>query len=249
MLVKDMMKEPVRVQAEETLDTAARKLKNENIGALPVCQDTRVIGMLTDRDITMRGVADARNVSQMTVREAMSAEVLFCFDDDPIEHAATIMNQNHVHRLAVLDRGNRHLVGVISLSDVGGGTSQRRPYEVIFHKTFTDHSGHPHHSELMRISVAQGTKAEAISTAICQFEQLNKVTVWHQLADGYDVTSVRVDAEGATVEEREPTSEREARILRRAREVWERAGTPEGRDVQFWEQAAGEIDREDHPRE
>ena len=73
MLVKDMMKEPVRVQAEETLDTAARKLKNENIGALPVCQDTRVIGMLTDRDITMRGVADARNVSQMTVREAMSA--------------------------------------------------------------------------------------------------------------------------------------------------------------------------------
>jgi CBS domain-containing protein len=47
---------------------------NENIGALPVCQDTRVIGMLTDRDITVRGVADARNVSQMTVREAMSAE-------------------------------------------------------------------------------------------------------------------------------------------------------------------------------
>ncbi len=78
---------------------------------------------------------------------------------------------------------------------------------------------------------------------------MNKVTLWHQLADGYDVTSVRVDEEGATVEEREPTSEREARILRRAREVWERAGTPEGRDLQFWEQAAGEIDREDHPRE
>ena len=63
------------------------------------------------------------------------------------------------------------------------------------------------------------------------------------------MTSVRVDEEGATVEEREPTSEREARILRVAREVWERAGKPEGRDVEFWEQAAGEIDREDGPRE
>jgi CBS domain-containing protein len=249
MLVREMMKDPVCVQAEETLDAAARKLKNENIGALPVCQDERVIGMITDRDITMRGVADARNVSQMTVREAMSAEAFFCFEDDPIEQAATIMTQNHVHRLAVLDRGDRHLVGVISLSDVGGSTSQRRPYEVIFHKTFTDHRGYPHHSELMRISVAQGTKAEAIATAIGQFEQVNKISVWHQLADGYDVTSVRVDEEGATVEEREPTSEREARILRRARELWERAGTPEGRDVQFWEQAAGEIDSEDRPGE
>jgi len=243
-----MMKGPVRVQAEETLDAAARKLKNDNIGALPVCQDKRVIGMLTDRDITMRGVAGKRDVSQMTAREAMSAEVLFCFGDDQVEQAATIMSENHVHRLAVLDREDRHLIGVISLSDMGGSASQRRPYEVIFHKIFTDHRGHPHRSELTRVSVAQGTKAEAIATAISQFEEMNHLMAWHQLADGYDVTSVRVDEGGATIEEREPTSEREARILHRAREVWERAGTPEGRDVQFWEQAAGEIDREDHPR-
>src|SRR5471030_3081381 len=65
----------------------------DNIGALPVCQDERVIGMITDRDITMRGVADSRNVSQMTVREAMSAEALFCFEDDSVEQAATIMSQ------------------------------------------------------------------------------------------------------------------------------------------------------------
>jgi CBS domain-containing protein len=242
MLVREMMKGPVRVQAEETLDAAARKLKNDNIGALPVCQDKRVIGMLTDRDITMRGVAGKRDVSQMTAREAMSAEVLFCFGDDQVEQAATIMSENHVHRLAVLDREDRHLIGVISLSDMGGSASQRRPYEVIFHKIFTDHRGHPHRSELTRVSVAQGTRA------ISQFEEMNHLMAWHQLADGYDVTSVRVDEGGATIEEREPTSEREARILHRAREVWERAGTPEGRDVQFWEQAAGEIDREDHPR-
>ena len=167
-----------------------------------------MIGMLTDRDITMRGVAGKRDVSQMTAREAMSAEVLFCFGDDQVEQAATIMSENHVHRLAVLDREDRHLIGVISLSDMGGSASQRRPYEVIFHKIFTDHRGHPHRSELTRVSVAQGTKAEAIATAISQFEEMNHLMAWHQLADGYDVTSVRVDEGGATIEEREPTSER-----------------------------------------
>jgi Protein of unknown function (DUF2934) len=144
---------------------------------------------------------------------------------------------------------DHHLIGVISVSDLGVGTSERRPYEVIFHKTFTDHYGHRHHCELMRITVAQGTKEEAIATAIRQFEEVNKLNAWHQLADGYDVTSVHVDERGATVEEREQTSEREARILRRARELWERAGTPEGQDVQFWEQAAGEIDSEGRLRE
>jgi CBS domain-containing protein len=249
MLVRDVMKEPVCVQAEETLDAAAHKLKKENIGALPVCLNNRVIGMITDRDITMRGVADARDVSQMTVREAMSAEILFCFEDDPAEDAEKIMRQSHVQRLAVLDRGDQHLIGIIALTAFSGGASERRPYEVIFHKTFTDHRGHPHHSELMRITVAKGTKEEAINTATRQFEEMNKVKAWHQLADGYDVTSVHVDARGATVEERESTSEREARILRRARELWERAGTPEGQDEQIWGQASGEIDREDHPQD
>jgi CBS domain-containing protein len=249
MLVRDVMKEPVCVQAEETLDAAARRLKKNNIGALPVCQNNRVIGMITDRDITMRGVADARDVSQMTVREAMSAEVLSCFGDDPVDEAAKVMRQNHVQRLAVLDRGDQHLVGIISLSALSGAASERRPYEVIFHKTFTDHRGHPHHSELMRIAVAQGTKEEAIATATRQFEEMNKLNVWHQIADGYDVISVHVDALGETVEEREPTSEREARILRRAREIWEREGTPEGRDREIWGQAAGEIDREDQHQE
>jgi len=240
------MSEPVCVQAEETLDAAARRLKKENIGALPVCQHDRVIGMITDRDITMRGVADGRNVSEMTVREAMSAEILFCFDDDTTEEAARIMRDSHVQRLAVLDRVDKHLTGIVSMTRLSGGASERRPYEVIFYKTFFDHQGHPHHSELMRIAVAQGTKEQAIATATRQFEEMKEVKSWQQLANGYDVISVHVDAQGATFEEREPTSEREARILRRAREIWEREGTPEGRDEEIWGHAAGEIDREDH---
>jgi signal-transduction protein with cAMP-binding, CBS, and nucleotidyltransferase domain len=171
--------------------------------------------MITDRDITMRGVADARNVTQMTVREAMSAEVLFCFEDDPIEQAAALMSQSHVQRLAVLDRETQHLIGVISVSDLSGGRSERRPYEVTFYKKFSDHYGHPHHSELMRIVVAH---------------------------------SVHRDERGAMIEELELTSEREARIRRRAHELCEHAGAPTGRDLQFWEQATGEIDNEDRSR-
>ena len=70
-------------------------------------QDARVIGMITDRDITMRGVADSRNVSQMTVREAMSAEALFCFEDDSDEQAATIRVTGFTSRPEV-QRSNRN---------------------------------------------------------------------------------------------------------------------------------------------
>jgi CBS domain-containing protein len=242
MLVREVMKEPVCVQADEMLDAASRKFKKNNVGALPVCLNNKVIGMITDRDVTVRGVADARDVGRMTVREAMSADILFCFEDDSVEEAERLMRERHVQRLAVLDRADQHLVGIIALTALSGGASERRPYELAFHKTVIDHSGHPHHTELMRVTVAQGTKAEAIVIGIRQFEEMNHVNAWHQLADGYDVTTVHTDAGGETVEEREPTSVREASILVRARELWEQAGKPQGRDKQFWEQAAGEVD-------
>lgn len=181
----------------------------------------------------------------MTVREAMSAEILFCFDDEPVEQAAALMSQNHVHRLAVLDRADQHLIGVISVSDLSGGGSERRPYEVSFYKLFHDHQGHPHHTELMRVAIAHGNKEEAIAAAIRHFEQAKQVNGWKQIADGYDITSVHRDDAGATVEERELTTERDARIRRRAHELWERAGTPADQEVQFWEQATGQIDSED----
>jgi hypothetical protein len=96
----------------------------------------------------------------------------------------------------------------------------------------------------MRVSVGQGTKQEAVDAAIVQFEQANRVTNWTALASGYDVSSIHVDADGANVEELDCTSERGARIRPRTRILWERAGAAEGRDIQFWEQAARETDAE-----
>jgi CBS domain-containing protein len=249
MLVSDVMNAPVCVQAEETLDAAARTFKKENVGALPVCRDRNVIGMITDRDVTMRGVADAHDVTKMTVREAMSVDVLYCFGDDPVEEAERIMRARHVQRLAVLNRYDKHLIGIISLTSMRGDTSERRPYDVTFHKTFLDNRGRPHHAALMQVTVAQGTKEEAIASAIHQFEEMNHLNAWHQLADGYDVTSVHVDARGDTIEQREPTSEREANVLTRAYELWELAGRPSNRDKQFWQQAGGDVDSATYRRE
>lgn len=72
--------------------------------------------MITARDVTVRGIADARDVDRMAVREAMSADILLCFEDDPVEEAEQIMRERHVQRLAVLNRADRHQVGIIALT-------------------------------------------------------------------------------------------------------------------------------------
>jgi CBS domain-containing protein len=243
MLVSERMKNAEFLEPDQTLTTAARKLRKDNIGCLPVCQDGRLLGMITDRDIAMRGVADNRNPNQMLVREAMSVDAICCAKEDSVEHAAALMRQAHVKRLAVVN-ADRHLVGVISMSDLENDGSERRPFEVLFYKEILDHAGIPHHSELMRVSVAQGTKQEAIEAAISHFEETKCVSSWTAAADGYDVLSIHLGESGESLESLELTSERDAQIRPRARVLWEQAGFPEGQDVQFWEKAARGVDGE-----
>jgi len=246
MLVRERMKEAVCVRPDQTLAAAARLLKRENIGCLPVCQDDTVLGMITDRDIAMRGVADGFDSNVMKVSDVMSLDVIHCSEDDSVESAVLTMHAAHVQRLAVTD-GDGHLVGVISMSDVEGGASERRPYEVVFYREVLGDAGMPHHSELMRVAVAQGTKQEAVQAAIAQFEKAQQVSSWAAIANGYDVVTMSVDANGKHIEELECSSERDARIRPRARALWEEAGAPQGRDVQFWEQAANEVDTDRRP--
>ncbi|MFM0140681.1 CBS domain-containing protein [Caballeronia grimmiae] len=243
MLVSERMKRAVFLGPDETLATAARKLRKDNIGCLPVCEDGRLLGMITDRDIAMRGVADSRDPNHMRVREAMSINAICCAKDDAVEHAAALMHQCHVQRLAVVD-ADHNLVGVISMRDLEEGSSERRPFEVIFYKEILDHVGLTHHSELMRLSVAHGTKAEAVEAAISQFKAAKQVTKWTAAADGYDVVSIHVGESGESLESLEFTSERDAQIRPRARALWEEAGFPSGQDVQFWEKAAQGVDGE-----
>lgn len=198
MLVKDVMHRAVCIDSQESVAAAARKLRDENVGCLPVCHGRKVLGMLTDRDITLRSVAQGRLPNDMLVREAMTADVLTCAPGDTVEQAACVMRQARVRRLVVLD-GHGCAVGIVSANDIGvddiGGCGLKRlPFEIVFYKEVLDHFGLTHRSELMRVSVARGTRDEAIRTATREFEQTRRLTRWDALADGYEVVSTGADS-------------------------------------------------------
>ena len=88
-----------------------------NIGAVPICEDDRVIGMLTDRDIVLRGVASGGNLNHLTVLDAGSSTVVSVLEDDEVEFAERIMAETDMGRLPVLDR-EQHLVGMLSRADL-----------------------------------------------------------------------------------------------------------------------------------
>lgn len=101
----------------DTLQAAARRMRDSNIGILPVGENGRLVGVITDRDIVVRAVADASDAAQCKVSEVMSTEVLCVQAGAPIEEAERMMGENQVRRLPVVD-ANRRLVGMVSLGDI-----------------------------------------------------------------------------------------------------------------------------------
>ena len=112
-----MTRDPELIDPNASIRDAAKRMKNEDIGALPVGENDRLIGMVTDRDIAMRGVAEDRAPETTTVRDVMSEKIFYCFDDDDIEDAARCMAENQVRRLPILNRDKR-LTGIVSLADI-----------------------------------------------------------------------------------------------------------------------------------
>jgi CBS domain-containing protein len=111
---------------DQGVEEAARMMKELNVGALPVCGDNdRLVGMITDRDITVRGTAGGCDPSATRVQDVMTPEVLYCFEDDLLSGAARKMEENQIRRLVVLNR-DRRLVGIVSLGDlaVKGGEEE-----------------------------------------------------------------------------------------------------------------------------
>lgn len=95
----------------------ARRMRTEDIGSVPIAEDDRLIGIVTDRDIVLRIVTEGGDVDSTTARQAMSPRVLYCFDDDSVDDALKNMGVNQVRRLPVINREKR-LVGVVSLGDL-----------------------------------------------------------------------------------------------------------------------------------
>jgi CBS domain-containing protein len=117
MKVSEAMSRDVRIASpDETIRDAAMAMAAIDAGALPVAENNMLVGMVTDRDISVRAVAAGKG-PDTPVRDVLSKEVLFCFDDQDLEHVAKSMGHARVRRVPVLARDHR-LVGILSLGDV-----------------------------------------------------------------------------------------------------------------------------------
>ena len=117
MKVSNYMTKNVRiVSPDQTLQDAAKAMANLDAGALPVSENDRLVGMITDRDIAVRGVAEGKG-PDARIREVMSPEVKYCFDDEEAGDVLRNMSDLKVRRLPVVNRDKR-LVGIISLGDL-----------------------------------------------------------------------------------------------------------------------------------
>jgi CBS domain-containing protein len=123
MKVRDAMhRKAVWIAPDTSLSEIARTMREEDVGALPVGEDDRLIGMVTDRDVALRGFDESCDPLQMTARDVMSSPIYFCADDTELKDAVQIMEQRQIRRLPVINR-DRRMVGILSMGDVAAVAS------------------------------------------------------------------------------------------------------------------------------
>ena len=136
MKVRDVMTPHVEVvHPDATLQEAAAKMERLDVGPLPVCDGRKIQGMLTDRDITVRATAKGRDPKTTRVREVMTEEVFYCFDDQDVSEAAEIMERAQIRRLVVVNQ-DKDLVGIVALGDLAvqadqGGMAEEEVEDVL----------------------------------------------------------------------------------------------------------------------
>jgi CBS domain-containing protein len=117
MEIREIMTTNVECIAPDlTIQDAARKMRDLDVGFLPVCENDKLIGTVTDRDIVLRAIAEGRNPTT-TARSVMTKGVFFCYEDEDVEACAEHMKDNEVKRLLIVNRDKR-LVGVVSIGDL-----------------------------------------------------------------------------------------------------------------------------------
>lgn len=118
MNISEVMTHSVRIASpDDTLQVAAQIMAENDFGLLPIAENDQLVGMLSDRDITIRAVAKGLSPEQHKVREVMTPEVKYVYDDESIEVAVRSMSDLQIRRLPVLNRDKR-LVGIVSLGDL-----------------------------------------------------------------------------------------------------------------------------------
>jgi CBS domain-containing protein len=132
MRVADVMtRNVVVVPGDATLVEAAELMKNHDIGLLPVVSSDTLVGVVTDRDIIVRGIGKGMNAYLTPVRTIMSRSPICCYDHDVLTDAADILADNHLRRLIVID-GNRTVTGLLSIDDLAAHMSSDRLLGTVF---------------------------------------------------------------------------------------------------------------------
>ena len=118
MHIREMMHKGVEwVEADAGLADVAKRMRDKDIGAVPVKENGQLVGMITDRDITIRCVAGNETMSKVKVKDVMTQGVVYCRDNEDVEDAVRLMEGKQIRRLPVLDEAMR-MVGMVSLGDV-----------------------------------------------------------------------------------------------------------------------------------
>lgn len=121
MFVKECMTKKVELGTlTMSLSEAAQKMRDGDFGMLPIGEGDHLVGMITDRDIVVRAIAQGKDPKQVQVQEVMSKQVLYCYEDQTLEEIAKNLADNQIRRLPVLNRQKR-LVGILSLGDIAQG--------------------------------------------------------------------------------------------------------------------------------
>jgi CBS domain-containing protein len=127
---KAMHKGVVWVSPDTPLMEIAQKMQKEDIGAMPVGEKDRLVGMITDRDIVCRGVATGRDLSNMTARDVMTKGITWCTDESDIEEALELMEKYQIRRLPVIN-GNKRMVGILSLGDISHAATRNMTCDMV----------------------------------------------------------------------------------------------------------------------
>jgi CBS domain-containing protein len=118
MKVQKIMTTNVECVSPDTdIQELADKMKTLDVGFIPVCENDRLIGTVTDRDIVVRGIAAGKDMTSQKARDIMNKDVFWCFEDQDIKDVAKRMREKEVRRMLILDQGKR-LVGVVSIGDI-----------------------------------------------------------------------------------------------------------------------------------
>ena len=131
MKVKDAMHKGAQwVSPDTSLSEIARLMREHDVGSIPIGENDRLVGMVTDRDIVCRGLVNGKDVSKLKAREVMTSGIVFCRAEEDIDDATRTMEEKQVRRLPVIDKDKR-MVGMLSLGDVSAACDKKQSGELL----------------------------------------------------------------------------------------------------------------------